>query len=247
MDLQASHIDVVFLCGGLGTRLQTVISDRPKPMAVINDRPFLEILLDQFRRCGFRRFILCTGHLSSVVRSHFENAAGSLEVIISEEPTPLGTAGAIKLAENHIQSDPFMVANGDSFCDVDLTALVRFHRGRDADMSMVVTQMDQARDYGTVTLDRTQKIISFSEKVAGSHASLISAGIYLFNKSLLERIPVDTKCSLESDVFPTLTGQKSYGFLAPVPVMDIGTPERLFKAKAQFSGTDYTDFTDNSI
>ncbi len=244
MDLQPSDIDVVFLCGGLGTRLQTVISDRPKPMAAINNRPFLEILLDQFSQYGFRRFILCTGHLSSVVRSHFQNTTGSLEVVISEEPAPLGTAGAVKLAENYIRSDPFIVANGDSFCNVDLLAFLRFHRSRHAELSMVVTHIEQACDYGTVRLDKNQRIANYSEKVAGSQAGLISAGIYLFNESLLERIPAETKCSLELDVFPNLTTPRSYGFLAPVPVMDIGTPERFSKATAQFSGT---DFTDNSI
>ena len=110
MNTKPSQVDVVVLCGGLGTRLREVVSDRPKPMALIENRPFLEILIQNFRRAGFRRFVLCTGHLSDSVEAHFANRYSDLAIVISEENRPLGTAGAIKNAEHRIHSNPFLVA-----------------------------------------------------------------------------------------------------------------------------------------
>jgi len=100
------EVDVVILCGGMGSRLRAVVSDRPKPMARINQRPFLDILIQFFSGFGFRRFILCAGYMSQVIRDHYTRRAGPCRFVISEEHTPLGTGGTIRNAEKLIQSDP---------------------------------------------------------------------------------------------------------------------------------------------
>ncbi len=91
-----SDTDVIILCGGLGTRLKSAVPDRPKPMALIGDKPFLEILINWAGAQGFARFILAVGHKAGMVREHFSKRAGR-EYVFSEEPQPLGTAGALKL------------------------------------------------------------------------------------------------------------------------------------------------------
>jgi NDP-sugar pyrophosphorylase family protein len=225
------NIDVLILCGGLGSRLKSVVADRPKPMALIDDRPFLDILIDQFRRSGFRRFVLCTGHMSEAIESHYTRSTGDIEVVISQELQPLGTAGAVKLAQSHIQSDPFLVTNGDSFCQVDLAAFVQFHRARDAVLSMVVAPSHDPKDYGTVIVDADRRIVGFKEKADTQTSGHVNAGLYLFSRQVLSMIPAGVKASLEYDIFPNLVDQPCYAFMGSSPVLDIGTPQRLAEAR----------------
>ena len=235
MDTEPSQIDVMILCGGLGTRLREVVSDRPKPMAPIADRPFLEILITQFSRAGFRRFILCTGHLSESVRSHFADRRLGFDLTISEETVPLGTAGAIKNAERLISSGPFLVANGDSYCDVDLEAFCRFHDLHRALLSIVLAPSKDTRDYGRIEVGEAGRITTFAEKTQVTRPGLINAGIYLFEKSVFQQIPVDSKMSLEHEIFPTLVSERCFGYVGASPVLDNGTPERYRRASAYFA------------
>ncbi len=225
------NVDLLILCGGMGTRLRSVVADRPKPMAVIDQRPFLDILIDRFRKAGLRRFILCTGHLSEAIESHYAGRQDGIEVVISKEAQPLGTAGAVKLAEPHILTDPFLVANGDSYCEVDLSAFIRFHQARHAALSIVVSRSQDPKDYGTVRVDASQRIIGFAEKSDAGPGGLISAGIYLFGRPVLSAIPTGVKSSLECDVFPNLLARPCYAFSGTSLVLDIGTPARLSQVR----------------
>jgi NDP-sugar pyrophosphorylase family protein len=235
MCISPENTDVVILCGGLGTRLRACVSDRPKPMADIKQTPFVQILIEQFRGFGFRRFILCTGYMSEVVQSYFNDYTGDIEIVISEEPNPLGTAGAIRYAQDSIQSDPFLVTNGDSYCAVALDSFLDFHATRAAQMSMVVTATDQPQEYGSVGIDQTGRITHFQEKTRGMQSGLVNAGIYLLQKHIFHCIPPDTRCSLELDVFPKLVESCCYAYVNTAPVYDIGTPERLAQAQAYFA------------
>jgi NDP-sugar pyrophosphorylase family protein len=225
-----NETDAVILCGGMGTRLRSVVDDRPKPMAEIDDRPFLDILIDSFGKFGLRRFILCAGYMSDVIRDYYSDRTNSREFIISEEDNPLGTAGAIKNAADRIRSDTFLVANGDSFCPVDLGAFHNFHLSRRAVMSMVVIETHNTGDCGLVSLDDSQRIVSFEEKTRQSKSRYINAGIYLFRKEALSLIPTDTTFSLERDLFPKLVEEDCYGFITQARLFDIGTPARLATA-----------------
>src|SRR5687768_5619957 len=115
-----SHLTAVILAGGLGTRLRSVISDRPKVLARVLDRPFLTYLLDQLAAAGLNYVILCTGYLGEQVKAEFGTSYSSLRLAYSQEMVPLGTAGALQLALSLIPSETVLVLNGDSFCEVDL-------------------------------------------------------------------------------------------------------------------------------
>lgn len=223
-------IDAVILCGGMGSRLRTVVADRPKPMAEIDDRPFLDILIDSFCEFGFRRFVLCAGYMSQIIRDYYSNRTGSRKFVISNEHKPLGTAGAIKNAAKAIRSDTFLVANGDSFCPTDLAAFYDFHSARNALMSMVVLETQNTGDCGLVSLDASQRIVGFEEKNQQSQSRHINAGIYLFQKEALSLIPDNTKFSLENDLFPDLIKQNCHAFITGGRLIDIGTPERFATA-----------------
>ncbi len=230
------NMDVLILCGGLGTRLREVVSDRPKPMAEFQDRPFLDLLIDYFQGFGLSRFILCTGFQADVIRDHYTGRQ-DIEVVISHEEFPLGTAGAIKNAEPHLQSGTLLVANGDSLCRADLQAFAEFHREQKALLSILLAKSDDPEDYGSVGLDEEQRIISFEEKQLGQRHAYVSAGIYLFERKVLHYITPEIKQSLEYDVFPQLikANDRCYGYTGQAEVLDIGTPQRLQRARNELS------------
>jgi NDP-sugar pyrophosphorylase family protein len=236
-DIQPQNIDVVILCGGLGTRLQGVIDDRPKSMAEINGRPFLDILIHYVVRYGFTRFILCTGYKSNMIRRYYEKNRGKLLFLFSEESEPLGTAGAIKNAESFIKSDIFLVLNGDSLCEIDLEDFLKFHIGKRALSSIVLTNIKSPKDYGVIELDGDHKVIRFSEKVLIDRNGLVNTGMYLFGRKILKEIPSGEKRSLEYDLFPNILNKGVYGYVTEKKLLDIGTPERLEIAKEYFKGT----------
>lgn len=226
-------IDVVILCGGRGKRLRSVVSDRPKPMVEIKGRPFLDILIEQVATFGFRRFILCLGHKSAFLERYYKQrqALKGIELLFSKENRPLGTAGAIKNAQALIQSNPFLVMNGDSLCRLNLDDFIKFHKRKKAFCSLVLAKVKNNGDYSNVGIDREKRIKAYSEKPKFSlDNNLISVGIYSFDKRVLNRIPKNKKCSLEYVIFPSMLKNRFYGFITKGAFIDIGTPKRLKKA-----------------
>lgn len=227
---KSEEIDVVILCGGKGKRLRNVVNDRPKVMAEINGRPFLDIIISFVAGYGFRRFILCIGYMGDKIRQYYQAKNDSTNILFSEEEEPLGTGGAIKNAEPLIQSSPFLVLNGDSFCPLDLHKFIDFHFTKRALLSMALANTEQASDCGVIELDDSKRIIAFDEK-GRKKKGLVNAGVYLFDKSILSLIPSDTSYSLEYDLFPKITAREFYGYVTRESFIDIGTPERFEKAK----------------
>lgn len=224
--------DAVILCGGLGTRLKSILQDRPKPMADIHDRPFLDILIGHLASFGIKRFVLCTGYKSDFIADYYQKRNDGLTYVISPEQEPLGTAGAIKNAERLIKSNVFLAFNGDSFCKADLGKFFTFHQSRDkAILSIILTNVKDVGDYGSITLGNDQEIIRFNEKHSAQGPGYVNAGIYAFNRTILERIPPTQNLSLEYNLFPSLVSQGLYGYVTENELFDIGTPERLEIAK----------------
>jgi len=229
--LSLSKTDVVILCGGYGKRLQDVIKDIPKPMAKIKHRPFLSILIDFIASYGFRRFILCTGYKADIIERYYSQKYNNLIIEFSREEKPLGTGGAIKNAENYIKSSPFLIANGDSFCKINLKEFVGFHLKRDALISIAVTNADVCDDYGIININNLHRIIEFNEKTKGCKNRLINAGFYLLQREVFSLMPEKNNFSIERDFFPKIIKRNLYAFETQESLIDIGTPERYKKAK----------------
>ncbi|MCK4377363.1 MAG: nucleotidyltransferase family protein [Actinomycetia bacterium] len=229
--LNPSKIDVVILCGGFGKRLQRVVKEIPKPMARIKQSPFLDILIDFIASYGFKRFILCTGYKAEIIERYYNQRYNNLIIEFSREEKPLGTGGAIKNAENYIKSSPFLVANGDSLCKINLKKFIDFHFKKDALTSIAVTNTDVCDDYGVVTINNLQQIVMFNEKIKGCKNRLINAGFYLLQKEVFSLMPENDNFSIESDFFPKIIKRNLYAFKTQESVVDIGTPERYEKAK----------------
>jgi D-glycero-alpha-D-manno-heptose 1-phosphate guanylyltransferase len=227
-----SSTDVVILCGGLGSRLSPVLKNTPKGLALVGDKPFLDILTEELYRFGFRRFIFCVGHLSEKIISHFRQPDKG-EFLFSKENIPLGTGGAIKHASSLLQGKPFLVINGDSFCQTNYFKFLSFHDKHQALFSMVLSKDTQRKDGGSIELDNDGQIISFKEKTNNNTISLfINAGIYMMQPQIISLMPQKKNFSLEYDVFPQLIeSHPCFGFISKHTVVDIGTPERLKRAK----------------
>lgn len=225
--------DAVILCGGAGTRLRTVTGDGPKAMAAVNGRPFLELLLKQLRRFGFKRVILAVGYRQDVIRDHFGDSAMGLKIAYSPEGTPLGTGGAMRNAAHLVQSDAALIMNGDSYTDADLAEVVADYRVAKADVSMVVSPPDGRGDAGSVYVGPAGYVQKFAEKQGFSEEACINAGIYVVSRELLRSIPSGAMVSLENELFPRWLGEGSRlkAFVGAHRCVDIGTPDRYQSAQ----------------
>ena len=220
--------DAIVLCGGGGLRLRSVIGNSAKGMAEIAGRPFLEVLLHQLRRHGIQRVIMAVGYQKDTIREFFGDRLGDMEVLYSEEATPLGTGGALRNAVDFISSDSVLVTNGDSYADVDLARFTEHHREAGADVSIVVVPADGRTDCGFILVGDGGEVKSFDEKQAPPDASYINAGIYMMSKAMLLGIRPGEPVSLEKEVFPQWMseGKEVQAFIFSGKCIDIGTPDR---------------------
>jgi len=224
-------IDTVVLAGGLGTRLSGAIGNLPKVLAPVGDRPFLDHLLRFLTGQGIARIMLCLGHAADQVtawlaRSHW---SGCVSTII--EPTPLGTAGALRLARQSIGSDPALVVNGDTLIDADLGVLLAAHRAGAAEVSLLCAEVLEGGRYGSVEVDAHGRVRRFVEKdPTRSGPALVSAGYSLLSAALLDRIAAGDARSLEHDVLARMPPGSIRAVTGRFRFIDIGTPDSLAQA-----------------
>lgn len=231
-------MEALVLCGGQGTRLRSALPDLPKPLAPIGDRPFLEILLEYAQHQGMRRVVLCAGYQGEAIETfcRARHGEGGVSLIVSREPRPLGTAGAVRHAAPLLTSSPFVVMNGDSYCPAPLAEMIRSHERVRASVTVAVTPMEDAREYGQVLLSDGGEILAFSEKPAEATAGYVNAGVYVMSRVVVAEIPADQPFSLERELFPSLIGRGLTGYVVDQPVLDIGTPGRLQRARDALIG-----------
>jgi NDP-sugar pyrophosphorylase family protein len=226
------------LVGGMGTRLRSVVADRPKVLALVHGRPFLSYLLDQVATAGLRDVVLCTGYLGERVEAEFGSAYRGLRLTYSQEATPLGTAGALRLALPFFKSDTVLALNGDSFCEADLAAFSAWHCDHAAVATLFLTHVPDTARYGNVRLGPEGQILDFVEKDEAGGPGWINAGIYLLRRQMLQTIPAGQAVSIERETFPAWIGRGLCGYQGDGPFLDIGTPGSYRKAEeflARFS------------
>lgn len=231
-------MQAVLLVGGKGTRLQSMYSDRPKALVPILDRPFIEWQVEWLAAQGVQRFHLSTGHMSHLLEewaaAYLETAYG-IQISFSREPEPLGTGGGVKFCQDAIESNPFLVINGDSIMpNLKLDALLEAHKEAHALATMAVTEIEEAGRYGTVEFDENGVVTAFREK-ANREAGWINGGVYLLNRAVLADIPEGEKGSLETDIFPALTSKKQLrAHASQAPLLDMGTPDGIAAMESFF-------------
>ena len=174
------ELTAVILAGGLGTRLRSVVADRPKVLAEVCGRPFITFLLDILAASGVAEVVLATGHLAEQIEDCLGSTYKGMALRYSREHERLGTGGAVRLGLPKISNDLVLVMNGDSFCEIDLKAFIANHQSSSFQVSMAVRQVEDTARYGRVEFDEEKRVLSFAEKVSGfGGAGWINAGMYL--------------------------------------------------------------------
>ena len=226
-------IDVAILAGGLGTRLRGAIGDRPKVLAPVAGRAFLDLLLDRLAAQGFRRVVLLLGHRAEIVLAHLAaHPRTDLAVATTIEPQPLGTAGALRAALPLLTSDPVMVLNGDTLTGFEAATFIAVHARSGASATLLAVEVPDAGRYGALEIDVQGRLLRFHEKRAGAGPGLINAGVYLLGRGFLDGLAASTGPSLERDVLERQPPATLATWRTTSPFIDIGTPESLAQAPA---------------
>ena len=239
--------EAIVLAGGFGTRLQTVVSDVPKPMAPVNQEPFLNYLFNYLTAYGVNRIVVSTGYLNEKIVDYYTNLMqpcfwNGADILFSHEVEPLGTGGAIRLALDKCNENKVFVVNGDSFFDVNLTRFHENHHRENSHHSLALREVTNAARYGTVQLnDVGSRIIKFKEKSGEEKNGLINGGVYILNKSMYQSAtPKATNFSIEKDFFEKqLFKQSIMGFEFDGYFIDIGIPEDYERAQHEFKRFKY--------
>jgi NDP-sugar pyrophosphorylase family protein len=181
-------VRVVILAGGKGTRLKPYTKVLPKPLVPIGDMPILEVVLRQLKSFGFEKITLSVNHLANLIRAFFGDGANlGLQISYSMENKPLGTAGSISLAEN--LTDTFLVINGDLLTTLNYASLVRHHVDSGSMATIGIFPRVVKIDFGVLDVGAGGELMDYKEKPVFEF--LVSMGINVFNKSVLEFIPVN--------------------------------------------------------
>ena len=217
----------IILAGGLGTRLREAVPDLPKPMAPINNRPFLEYQMDYWIDQGINHFILSVGYLKDVIINHFGKEYKNASIEYAEEDKPLGTGGGLLMASKSL-TKPFLVINGDTFIEVDLDKLWNFHIQKKSKWTFSLFKTDQFSRYMGMDVDQSGEILLLkSNKREG--VSLANGGVYLIDPKVLSFLDckIGDKVSLEDDLLVDYIsrGGRLFGKEFKGRFIDIGVPE----------------------
>ena len=220
----------VLLVGGEGTRLRPLTCNTVKAMVPILNRPFLEHLLRYLSSYGVDDIILAMCYLPDRIESYFgDGSRFGVKLTYVMEESPLGTAGAVKNAEEHLD-DRFLVFNGDIFTDIDLGDMLAFHRRNQATATIALTPVEDPTAYGVVETEPDGRVRRFVEKPSREEvtSNRINAGIYILEREVLGGIPPGIHFMFEHNLFPQLlaAGARVYGYDSDGYWIDIGTPEK---------------------
>jgi len=214
--------ECIVLAGGLGTRLRSVVADKPKCMAPVGKHPFLYYLLKYLKEQGITHVVLSLGYKSEQVIDWCNEANLEIEISFVTEDEPLGTGGGILLAMSKVKGNEFFITNGDTFFGVPLNQLYSFHQQKQSALSLALKPMYQFERYGSVELDENGRITAFLEKQFREEG-LINGGIYLTSKQYLQSLGLPQQFSFEKEVLEK--SKALYGFISDTYFIDIGVPD----------------------
>ena len=229
-----SNRSAILLVGGRGTRLAPLTNNTPKPMLQVAGVPFTEHQINKARAAGITEIVLATSFKAELFEPYFGDGKNfGISIKYAIEEVALGTGGAISNAGSMLEgSGPVAIFNGDVLSKHDLDGQFKFHQANGADVTLYLTEVEDARAYGAVELDNTGRVTAFNEKMENPPTNIINAGCYIFNRGIIDSIPVGKVISVERETFPQLlaSGAKVFGFVDKSYWLDIGTPAALLKA-----------------
>lgn len=224
----------ILLVGGLGTRLMPLTKNTPKPMLTVAGIPVTEHQIAMAKAAGITEIVLATSYLSEIFTPYFgDGSQWGISIKYAVENEPLGTGGAIRNAAQLLTSDEsIVILNGDVLSSHNLSEQIRQHEMHDADVTLHLTEVEDARAFGCVPTNSDGRVTAFLEKMDNPVTNQINAGCYVFNPRVLSSIPLNTVVSVERETFPQLVANNAavYGYVENAYWLDIGTPRALLKA-----------------
>ncbi len=225
------------MAGGEGTRLRPMTASMPKPLLPVVNRPIMEHVLRLLRRHGFSETVVTVQFLAALVRNYFGDGEDlGMDLHYATEETPLGTAGSVKNAHHVLRDDSFLVISGDALTDIDLSELVKFHRDKDALVTVCLTRVPNPLEFGITIVDDEGKVQRFLEKPTWGQvfSDTVNTGIYVMEPEVLDWVADGESVDWSGDVFPQLLreGKPIYGFVADGYWEDVGTHESYLRAQA---------------
>jgi mannose-1-phosphate guanylyltransferase / phosphomannomutase len=224
------------MAGGEGTRLRPLTSNQPKPMVPIVGKPCIEHILELLRENGLSDVVITLAFLPQAIRSYFgDGSTLGIDIEYSVEESPLGTAGSVRLATQGLRLDEtFLVISGDALCDIDLTALIDFHRERGAAVTIGLKSVDNPLEFGIVVTDEDGRVERFLEKPSWGQvfSDTINTGIYVIEPEVMRHVPTDRPYDFSKELFPLLLemGRPIYGFVCDGYWQDIGNLDQFRQA-----------------
>ncbi len=227
-------MQAIILAGGFGTRLRSVLTDVPKPMAPIHDKPFLAYLIDYLSSQGVTDIVLSVHYLAEQIVSYFKNSYGNVRISYAHEDEPLGTGGAIIHSLAAIDgSRPVFVLNGDTFLKLNYQEMYALHT-QGAQLTMSLRRVADCSRYGEVTT--VNNIVTAFQEQGSARAGLINAGVYLFDSDIFQAYTLPQHFSFEKDfLFPGITALQPRAFVVDDYFIDIGVPADYARAVADFA------------
>ena len=225
------------MAGGEGTRLRPMTANQPKPLLPVANRPIMEHVLRLLKRHGFSDTVVTVQFLAALVRNYFGDGDDvGMDLQYATEEMPLGTAGSVKNAEDALRDEPFLVISGDALTDIDLSAMVRFHRKQGALVTVGLTRVPDPLEFGIVIADEEGRIQRFLEKPTWGQvfSDTVNTGIYIMEPEVLAEVPPGESVDWSGDVFPSLLkrGAPLFGYISDGYWEDVGTHESYLKAQA---------------
>lgn len=223
----------VIIAGGLGTRLRPLTYNTPKPIVPVANRPFVLYQIEHLRRHGVTEIILNLHYLSEAIKEILNDGKQlGVKIYYSLEPQPLGTAGAVKNAEEFFDEEPMVVFNGDILTDINISQIIELHKKKKARVTLTLTRVEDPTAYGLIILDEDHRVKHFIEKPSWEQISLhagvstVNAGIYVIDPKIFRGVPKGVEYSFERQLFPSLLerGEPIYGFVSDRYWIDIGNP-----------------------
>ncbi|CAN5250177.1 hypothetical protein BH24ACT19_BH24ACT19_06990 [soil metagenome] len=224
------------MAGGQGTRLRPLTSDQPKPMIPIVNVPCMEHIVNLLKSHGVTDVVVTLQFMPEGIRDYFgDGSEWDMNISYSVEDAPAGTAGSVKLAEEHLAGERTLVISGDALTDCDLTRVLDFHDEKGAEATMVLKSVENPLDFGIVITEEDGRISRFLEKPAWGQvfSDTVNTGIYVLEPSILEEIPAEGEYDFSKELFPGLleAGRLLYGFVTEDYWEDIGTLEQYMRAQ----------------
>ena len=225
------------MAGGEGTRLRPMTANQPKPMLPVANRPIMEHVLRLLKRHGFDETIVTVQFLAALVRNYFgDGEEFGMSLQYATEEMPLGTAGSVRNAEDALRDEPFLVISGDALTDMDLTALVDFHKEKGALVTVGLARMPNPLEFGIVITQEDGRIQRFLEKPTWGQvfSDTVNTGLYVMEPEVLAEVPPGEVVDWSGDVFPRLLerGAPLYGYISDGYWEDVGTHESYLKVQA---------------